>query len=69
MATGRGHYVARKFRVLRILKKKGLVYALEDNLPDVTSTASAFTKQIYDNAFNIISVNICNSENSHIQYA
>jgi len=67
MATGKSNYVAWKFRVLRILKEKGLARALEDNPADESSTASASMERVKDQAFTIISLNIRDSQMPHIQ--
>ena len=53
MATGKSNYVAWKFRVLRILKEKGLAHALEaPTADDTTAQASQeTTDRINDQAF------------------
>lgn len=69
MATGKSNYVAWKFRVLRILKEKGLDGALQDaNTPDSTSQSST-AMRVNDQAFTIISLNIRDSQIPHIQTA
>ena len=71
MATGKSNYVAWKFRVLRILKEKGLASALEDVAADDSDSAvsSATTERMNDQAFTIISLNIRDSQIPHIQCA
>lgn len=69
MATGKSNYVAWKFRVLRILKEKGLASALEDDPADESETASTTTERVNDQAFTIISLNIRDSQIPHIQSA
>jgi len=71
MATGKSNYVAWKFRVLRILKEKGLARALEaPTADDTTAQASQeTTDRIDDQAFTIISLNIRDSQIPHIQAA
>ena len=68
MATGKSNYVAWKFRVLRILKEKGLAQALEDSADDTTAGQET-TDRINDQAFTIISLNIRDSQIPHIQAA
>jgi len=71
MATGKSNYVAWKFRVLRILKEKGLARASEaPTADDTTARASQeTTDRISDQAFTIISLNIRSSQIPHIQAA
>lgn len=58
MAIGQSNYNAWRFRIIRILKEKGLLSAIED------STVSS-TKD--DQAFTIITLNIKDSQIPHIQ--
>ena len=69
MATGKSNYVARKFRVLHILKEKGLVSALEDVATDDSDSAvsSTTTERMNDQVFTIISLNIRDCQIPHIQ--
>jgi len=67
MATGKSNYVAWKFRVLRILKEKGLAGALEDDSADDASTDQESRDRKNDQAFTIISLNIRDSQIPHIQ--
>ena len=60
MATGQSNYNAWRFRIVRILKEKDLLQAIED------STVSS-TKD--DQAFTIITLNIKDSQIPHIQNA
>ena len=71
MATGKSNYVAWKFRVLRILKEKGLSRALEEIPADDTDSASVstITDRANDQAFTIICLNIRDSQIPHIQTA
>jgi len=70
IATGKSNYVAWKFRVLRILKERGLAGALEERTTDEDSSVSqATTERINDQAFTIISLNIRESQIPHIQGA
>jgi len=69
MATGKSNYVAWKFRVLRILKEKGLASALEGAVSDNSSADSGTTERVNDQAFTIISLNIRDSQIPHIQSA
>lgn len=67
MATGKSNYVAWKFRVLRILKEKGLAAALENSTADDTTESQTTAEQINDRAFTIICFNIKDSQIPHIQ--
>jgi len=69
MARGKSNYVAWKFRVLRILKGKGLPGALEDTTADQPETSSGNTEYVNDQACTIISLNIRDSQIPHIQSA
>jgi len=69
MATGRSNYVAWKFRVLGILKEKGLKGVVEDNTDDDTPGGQANTDRVNHQGLMIISLNICNSQIPHIQAA
>jgi len=69
MATGKSNTVAWKFRVLRILKEKGLASALEEAASDASSADSSTTERVNDQAFTIISLNIRDSQIPHIQSA
>jgi len=68
MATGKSNYVAWKFRVLRVLKEKGLAGALGASASD-ESTVRGTTDRVNDQAFAIISLNIRDSQIPHIQSA
>ena len=69
MATGKSNYVAWKFRVLRILKEKGLARAIEETTDDEATGSQEATNRINDQAFTIISLNIRDSQIPHIQAA
>jgi len=69
MATGKSNYLAWKFRILRILKEKGLARALEDGSAEDSRIEEAVRERINDQAFTIMSLNICNSQIPHIQAA
>src|SRR5437588_6865955 len=69
MATGKSNYVAWKFRILRILKEKGLAQALEQRDVDEDLASQATMERINDQAFTIISLNIRDSQIPHIQAA
>jgi len=60
MAPGKSNYVAWKFRILRILKEKGLDRALRNgaNNDDGDATDIATRERINDQAFTTISLNI-----------
>jgi len=60
MATGQSNYNAWRFRIIRILKEKDLLPAIED-----TTVSSAKD----DQAFTIITLNIKDSQIPHIQNA
>ena len=60
MATGQSNYNAWRFRIVRILKEKNLLEAIEDKS---VSTAKD------DQAFTIITLNIKDSQIPHIQDA
>ena len=57
MATGKSNYGAWKFRVLKILKEKGLACTHKDDPADESETASGTTERVNDQAFTIISLN------------
>jgi len=69
MATSKSYYVAWKFRVLRILKEKGLARALEASTNDDSASDQAAMERMNDQAFTIISLNIRDSQIPHIQSA
>ena len=71
MATGKSNYVAWKFRILRILKEKGLARALENAGDNADGDAAdlAARERVNDQAFTIISLNIRDSQIPHIQAA
>lgn len=69
MATGKSNYVAWKFRILCILKEKGLASVLENNSADDNSSDNATTERMNDQAFTIICLNIRDSQIPHIQSA
>ena len=69
MATGKSNYVAWKFRVLRILKEKGLAGALEESTDDDSTSNLATAERKNDQAFTIICLNIRDSQIPHIQAA
>ena len=69
MATGKSNYVAWKFRVLRILKEKGLAGALEESTDDDTTSDQTTAERKNDQAFTIICLNIRDSQIPHIQAA
>lgn len=58
MATGQSNYNAWRFRIIRILKEKDLLAAIED--PNVSNTKD-------DQAFTIITLNIKDSQIPYIQ--
>ena len=63
MASGKSNYQAWKFRVIRILKEKGLLTAIEESLDKTNNKAIAL-----DNAaFTIITLNVRDSKITHIQ--
>ena len=63
MASGRSNYQAWKFRIIRILKEKGLVSAIEEALDKGNSKAVS-----RDNAaFTILTLNVKDSQITHIQ--
>jgi len=62
MATGQSNYNAWRFRIIRILKEKGLLSAIED-----TDTPASTSKD--DQAFTIITLNIKDSQIPYIQDA
>ena len=63
MASGRSNYQAWKFRVIRILKEKGLLTAIEEDLDKNDSKAVS-----RDNAaFTILTLNVRDSQITHIQ--
>jgi len=71
MATGKSNYVPWRFRVLRILKEKGLASAVVDMAADGADSSSntATTERVNDQAFTIICLNIDDSQIPHIQSA
>ena len=69
MATGKSNYVAWKFRVLRIIKEKGLPYILDAPTNENSSSDPGATERMNDQAFTIISRNIRDSQIPHIQTA
>ena len=62
MATGHSNYHAWRFRIIRILKEKGLLGAIEDTEDSITSTKD-------DQAFTIMTLNIKDSQIPYIQDA
>ena len=63
MASGKSNYQARTFRIVRILKEKGLLAAIEEDLDTSNSKALA-----QDNAaFTILTLNVKDSQITHIQ--
>ena len=63
MASGKSNYQAWKFRVIRILKEKGLLTAIEESLDKTNNKAMTL-----DNAaFTIITLNVRDSQITHIQ--
>src|SRR5437879_7301641 len=68
MASGKSNYVAWKFRILRILKEKGLASAIGDVAAD-DPVENIVRERINDQAFTIISLNIRDSQIPHIQAA
>src|SRR5437588_12867657 len=68
MASGKSNYVAWKFRILRILKEKGLAGAMGDVAAD-DPVENIARERINDQAFTIISLNIRDSQIPHIQAA
>ena len=63
MVSGKSNYQAWKFRIVRILKEKGLLPAIEENLDKTNSKALA-----QDNAaFTILTLNVKDSQITHIQ--
>jgi len=63
MASGKSNYQAWRFRVIRILKEKGLLSAIEENLDK--SDDKALSR---DNAaFTILTLNVKDSRITHIQ--
>ena len=62
MATGQSNYNAWRFRIIRILKEKDLLSAIEDSGSSVNSTKD-------DQAFTIITLNIKDSQIPYIQDA
>jgi len=71
MATGKSNYDAWRFRVLRILQEKGLASAVVDMAADAADSSSntATTESVNDQAFTIICLNIHDSQIPHIQSA
>ena len=71
IATGKSNYIAWRFRVLRILKEKGVASAVVEIAADVADSSSntAITERINDQAFTIICLNIHDSQIPHIQSA
>ena len=69
MVSGKSNYVAWKFRILRILKEKGLSYVLEAASNDESTIDEATRNRRNDQAFTIISLNIRDSQIPHIQTA
>jgi len=69
MATGQSNYVAWKFKVLRILKEKGLAGALEESTDDESTGNQAIAERKNDQAFTIICLNIPDSQIPQIQAA
>ena len=63
MASGKSNYQAWKFRIIRILKEKGLVSAIEEDLDKGNSKAVS-----RDNAaFSTLTLNVKDSQITHIQ--
>jgi len=63
MASGKSNYQAWKFRIIRILKEKVLLTAIEEDLDTSNSKALAL-----DNAaFTILTLNVKDSQITHIQ--
>jgi len=63
IASGKSNYQAWKFRIVRILKDKGLLLAIEENLDKINSKALG-----QDNAaFTILTLNVKDSQITHIQ--
>ena len=63
MASGKSNYQAWRFRVIRILKEKGLLTDIEENLD--TSDDKALSR---DNAaFTILTLNVKDSQITHIE--
>ena len=63
MASGKSNYQAWKFRVIHILKEKGLLRAIEESLDKTNNKAMTL-----DNAaFTIITLNVRDSQITHIQ--
>jgi len=71
MATGKSNYVAWEFRILGILKEKGLARALENAGDNADGDAADLGARewVNDQAFTIISLNIRDSQIPHIQAA
>ena len=67
MATGKSNYVGWKFRVLCILKEKGLACTSEDGTDDDSTREQTTTESINDQVFTIITLNIKDSQIPHIQ--
>lgn len=62
MATGQSNYPAWRFRIIRILKEKGLLCAIEDQEDSISSSKD-------DQVFTIITLNIKDSQIPYIQDA
>lgn len=62
MATGQSNYHAWRFSIIRILKEKGLLGAIEDEEDSISSSKD-------DQAFTIITLNIKDSQIPYIQDA
>jgi len=62
MATGQSNYDAWRFRIIRILKEKDLLEAIEESTTPVGTAKD-------DQAFTIITLNIKDSQLPHIQDA
>jgi len=62
MATGQSNYNAWQFRIIRILKEKDLLGAIEDPASTVSASKD-------DQAFTIITLNIKDSQIPYIQDA
>ena len=60
MATGQSNYNSWRFRIIRIVKEKDLLEAIEDSSVSTTKD---------DQAFTIITLNIKDSQIPHIQDA
>jgi len=71
MATRKSNYVAWKFRILQILKVKGLARVLEDGSAEDSGINNAVKewKKKNNQAFTMISLNICHSQIPHIETA